>query len=96
MKDLLLLLCRYPFDAANRDILSEMIGKVQDWHKMSELINTHGIIALAAYNIKEAGLEKEVPGEAMAILENGYMQSVVRNTWLTERWKEVNAILSNA
>ena len=59
MKDLLLLLCRYPFDAANRDILSEMIGKVQDWHKMSELINTHGIIALAAYNIKEAGLEKD-------------------------------------
>ena len=63
---------------------------------MVRLINAHGIIALAAYNIKEAGLEKEVPADAMAALENGYRQSVVRNIWLTERWKEVNAILENA
>ena len=32
----------------------------------------------------------------MAILKNGYIQSVVRNTWLTEQWKEVNKILGNA
>ena len=32
----------------------------------------------------------------MKILEDGYRQSMVRNLWLTERWKEVNSILGNA
>jgi len=96
MKELLLLLCHYPYDETNRETLSKLISQVQDWHALVELINAHGIIALAAYNIKESGLKEEVPGEAMALLENGYRQSMVRNTWLTERWKEVNAILCNA
>jgi len=67
-----------------------------DWHYSVNLINAHGIIALAAYNIKEAGLAKVVPEEAMKILEDGYRQSMMRNIWLTERWKEVNSILSKA
>jgi len=96
MKDLLLLLCLYPFEKKNRENLSKLIREVSDWNKTAELINAHGIIALAAYNIKEAGLENEIPAEAMAILENGLRQSVVRNIWLTKRWKEVNAILENA
>jgi len=96
MKDLLFLLCNYPFEEKKREPLTKLIREVQDWHKMVELINAHGIIALAAYNIKECGLEKVIPADAMAALENGYMQSVVRNAWLTERWKEVNTILCNA
>jgi hypothetical protein len=96
MRELLLLLCRYPYEEKDRDLLSKLIGEVQDWQKLVELIIAHGIIALAAYNIKEAGLIKEVPEEAMSILENGYMKNVVRNLWLTERWKEVNTILTNA
>jgi len=96
MKELLSLLCLYPFDEKNREALSDLLGKVLDWHEMTDLINAHGIIALAAYNIKEAGLKKEIPEDVMTILENGYMQSIVRNTWFTERWKEVNTILCNA
>lgn len=96
MKELLLLLCRYPFDEINREDLSRLLGAVRDWHKMVDLINAHGIIALAAYNIREAGLEKTIPEDLMALLENGRMQSMVRNAWLTERWKEVNTILTNA
>jgi hypothetical protein len=63
---------------------------------MVKLINAHGIIALADYNIRGAGLEKAVPDDSMAFLDNGRMQSMMRNTWLTERWKEVNVILTNA
>lgn len=96
MRELLLLLCRYPWEEKNRELLSKLIREVQDWPTLVSLINAHGIIALAAYNIKEAGLVKVVPQEAMTILENGYMMSVVRNLWLTERWKEVNTILTNA
>lgn len=96
MRELLLLLCQYPFDSATRETLSKLIREVQDWHKIVRLINAHGIIALAAYNLKESGLEKEIPGDSMAILENGYLQSVIRNVWLTKQWKEVNAILSDS
>ena len=96
MRELLLLLCRYPYDPSNRDTLSRLLREIDDWHFMVNLINAHGIIALAAYNIKEARLESEIPLDAMAFLENGYMQSVVRNAWLTERWKEVNQILNDA
>lgn len=96
MKELLLLLARYPFDETNRGILSNLLNGVNDWPALVKLINAHGIIALAAYNIKEAGLDRVVPGDSMAILEKGLIQSIVRNTWLTERWKEVNSILSNA
>lgn len=96
MRELLLLLCRYPFEEKNGEQLSKLISEVRDWQKLVELINAHGIIALAAYNIQEAGLVKVVPAEAMAILEQGYMKSVVRNLWLSERWKEVNTILTNA
>jgi len=96
MKDLLLLLCHYPFEEKNREPLTKLLQEVQDWNKTVSLINDHGIIALAAYNIKEAGLAKEIPIDAMTVLENGYMLSVVRNAWLTERWKEVDTILSGA
>jgi hypothetical protein len=96
MKELLLLLCRYPIDLGNRETVSKLISEVQDWKELVRLINAHGIIALAAYNIKEAGLENEVPADAMTALENGYRQSVVRNIWLTERWKEVDEILGKA
>jgi Uncharacterised nucleotidyltransferase len=96
MRELLLLLCRYPFDEKNRETLSKLIREVKDWPGLVKLINAHGIIALAAYNIKEAGLEKEIPGDAMAILENGYFKSIQRNAWLTERWKEVNTLLCYA
>jgi hypothetical protein len=96
MRELLLLLCQYPFREENREPLMNQLGKVSDWRKLVGLINSHGIIALAAYNIKESGLVNEVPPDAMASLENGYKQSMVRNLWLAERWKEVNKILSDA
>lgn len=96
MKDLLLLLAHYPYNPSTREALKSMLSEVTDWNSFIRLINAHGIIALAAYNIKEARLENIVPVQAMAMLENGLRQSIVRNAWLTERWKEVNEILTGA
>jgi hypothetical protein len=93
---LLVSLCRLQFSDKQKSLVNEYVRQVTDWSNFTRLANEHGIIALAAYNIKESGLEKEIPREAMAILENGFLQSKVRNTWLTERWKEVNTILCNA
>lgn len=89
MKELLLLLSGYP----HRDSkLCELIKGV-DWHKAIELINAHGITALAYYNIMESGCL--IPENKLKILEHGHMQSVVRNTWLTHQWKQVNTILNH-
>lgn len=96
MKDLLFILADYPFGEANRQLLSDLLKKIEDWARLVTLVNDHGIIALARYNIKQAGLDNIVPTEALGRLENGYRQSVARNSWLTERWKNVNKILCNA
>ena len=96
MKDLLLLLASYPYNESDKERMADLLGTVQDWEVFVKLVNDHGIIALSAYNIREARLVSLVPAKAMQILENGLMQSVVRNAWLAERWKEVNEILNNA
>ena len=72
LKELLLLLCRYPFEVSNKVQLLKLLEEVRDWNNLVELINAHGIIALAAYNIREAGLEKfslqfDVPCWTMAV-----------------------------
>lgn len=93
---LLVSLCRLQFSEEQKDLTGEYMKNVNDWSYFTRLANEHGVIALAAYNIKACGLENDIPREKMAILENGYMQSLMRNTWLTVRWKEVNTILTNA
>jgi hypothetical protein len=96
IRDLLILLSKYPPEENNRKALSELIERVQDWSKLIALINSHGIIALAAANLEAARLEKLVPEQVMSALGNGLLQSVVRNAWLAGKWKEVNKILSDA
>lgn len=96
MKELLLLLSGYPFDNKDKPALGRALREVSDWKPVVELINAHGIIALAAFNLNKSGLSNIVPPEAMALLDNGYKQSLARNTWLTLRWKEVNSILTDA
>jgi len=96
MKDLLLLLSQYPHNPENNEVLSSHLSWINDWSNSTNLINKHGITALSYYNLKEAGLLISLPGEAVSLLEKGYLQSVARNSWLTERWKEVNNILSEA
>lgn len=96
MKELLSCLCCYPYEPASRDRLKELLQRVDNWDQAALLINRHGITALAAYNIKEAGLTGMIPAGTMTMLEGGWKKSLVRNAWLTERWKEVNKILSGS
>ncbi len=96
MKELLLLLANYPYRSSNKEDLKRLLAEITDWDSFVKLVNAHGIIALAAYNIKEARLVSLVPAKAMQVLENGLMQSMVRSSWLAERWKEVNEILNEA
>jgi hypothetical protein len=96
MKELLLLLSRYPFEEMNRERLKKLTGDVDDWDHVTSLIRQHGITALAAYNISEAGLDKNIPEKTFTFLQNGLRRSIARNAWMKERWKEVNKILTEA
>lgn len=93
---LLLALCRLDFtEEQNQGILKFMEGGI-DWERYLKLVNEHGIIALEAYNIRELGLSGRVPEGVMKILDNARMKTLMRNTWQTQQWKEVNDILSAA
>lgn len=89
-------LCRMEFDDRQKGEISELAGQVSDWNRFSWLVNEHGITALAARNIHYLELDTLVPDDITKFLEGGRMQSMIRNTWLTGKWKEVNVILSEA
>lgn len=72
------------------------MNEIKDWDHFVKLANEHSIIALTAYHIHQVGLTDLVPIEAMQLLDNGRMQSMIQSTWLVQRWKEVNKILSEA
>jgi hypothetical protein len=93
---LLISLCRLEFTGEQKKEIGMLMKEIKDWDHFVRLVNDHGIIALAAYNIREAGLADIVPKEAMKVLDNGRTQSMIRNTWLVHKWKEVNIILSEA
>lgn len=92
----LLSLCQLEFREKQKADICDLMKKVKDWNNFVQLANKHGIIALIAYNIRENGLTNQVPDATMKMLDNGHMQSIVRNTWLIKRWKEVNTILTEA
>jgi hypothetical protein len=93
---LLLSICRLHFSEEQKSEIRGLMKDVKDWDRFVQLANNHGIIALTAYNIRENGLTDQVPDSAMKILDNGRMQSMIRNIWLLKRWKEVNTILTEA
>jgi hypothetical protein len=91
---LLLSLCRLELSGERRAESVEMMKEIADWDRFVRLANEHGVIAITAYNIRENRMADQVPDTVMKILDNARMQSMIRDTWLVQRWKEVNAILS--
>jgi len=92
----LLSLCRLDFNEEEKTELRVLVEQVKDWDKIVRISNEHGIIALAAFNLKETHLDCLIPEKQMRMLNDGLIQSMIRNTWLLERWKEVNTILTEA
>jgi len=108
---LLVQLCRMHFTEVQEEEIRLLTGRVKDWERFLKLANEHGVIALTAYNLircktQDAGRKtqddvtayevKEIPERVMKVLENGLMQSVMRDAWLAERWREVNNILNES
>ena len=93
---LLLALCRLDFSKQQKVEIKDLLKEVSDWDRFLKLANEHGVISLEAYNLRELGLTEMVPGKIIEILDNARMKTLMRNTWQTQQWKEVNEILSGA
>jgi len=93
---LLLSICRLEFGENETGNLKLLADEIKDWMQFANLANKHGIIALIAYNVRATNLANLIPDNVNRLLNDGLMQSILRNTWLTERWKEVNRILTDA
>lgn len=93
---LLLALCRLDFSGEQKQAILRLLEEHIDWDRYLKLVNEHGIIALEAYNIRELWLSDRVPEGVMKTLDNARMKTLMRNTWQTQQWKEVNDILSGA
>ena len=93
---LALALCSLDFDDNQKDEISELLKGITDWDRYIQLVNEHGVIALEAYNLRELRLADLLPAHVREVLDNARMKILLRNTWLTGRWKEINAILSAA
>ena len=93
---LLLALCRLEFSEDEKNILKILTRQIKDWDRFVKLANEHGIIALTTFNLKGSNLGDLVPEPAMRLLNDGLMQSMIRNAWLVRRWKEINKILTEA
>ncbi len=89
-------LCRLEFDDVIKNDIRELIGETMDWDRFTKLVTYHGITALTARNLHNLDLDTKIPSETLKFLDGGRMQSMIRNTWLAGRWKEVNTILSEA
>lgn len=96
IKDLLILLSNYPYNNSDKQSIANLLSTIADWPKTIELLNAHGIIAIAAYNIESAGLSHLIPPAFLRVIDNGQKLTITRNLWLVKRWKEVNDILINA
>jgi hypothetical protein len=92
----LLALCGLDFSEEQKKEIIQLMESLIDWDRYLKLVNEHGIIALEAYNISELGLSDRLPEGVLKILDNARMKTLMRNTWQTQQWKEVNDILSGA
>ena len=57
-------LCRLEFSEEQKSEIRELMKEVKDWDHFVKLANNHGIIALTAYNMREAGLADLCPGRS--------------------------------
>jgi hypothetical protein len=90
---LLLELCRLTFSNAQTAKIKELVTSVTDWDYFATLANEHGVVALVFNNMEKSGLLSAVPEKIAAILNNGLMLSLSRNSFHTSVITEVLRIL---
>jgi len=91
----LILLCLPKLDRPAFDFLEKSVSKIKDWPWFVRIVNEHGIIALAYYQLKTTGLISNLPPEYAETLRAGYLASLRRNTLIYKLFYETADIASN-
>jgi len=93
-ESLLLALCRLEFSDEKLNKIRSLISLVSDWNKFRVLANSHGVAALAGYNLEKLNLLTGIPEEVVAYFKNARMISLSRNAFNTEAMGEVLGLLN--
>ena len=91
---LLLDLCRISLKDEQKVRIGELLTKAGDWDYLLNLANEHGIVSLVYYNLEQAGLLSRVPENAGKTLQSSNLKSLARNTFLIEKYIELENVLS--
>ncbi len=91
---LMIALCRLNFGKEDKDYINDLVSKVTGWDQFVSLANEHGISALVCNNLKELKLIDRLPVKEARFLENAYLKSLSRNTYLFEKLEEVKKHLA--
>lgn len=91
---LMIALCRLSFGNEDKDYIYDLVRKVTGWNHFVSLANEHGISALVCNNLKELKLIDRLPVQEARFLENTYLKSLSRNTYLFEKLEEVKKHLA--
>ena len=91
----ILLLNIIPLPDGNRKIIKDLITEVEDWDNFIRMANKHGVIALVYHNIEKSNLFSSVPPEIHNTLKTLYFKSLARNTFLVEKFTELQKNLES-
>ncbi len=88
----LLLLCLPDLDDKKISHLKNLLEEISDWNKFINLLNQHGIIALANHKLNSSGLTKLLPDREREILYKSYLKSLARNSAIFSLFQKVSDI----
>lgn len=85
----LLLLCIPEPDKEKISFLEYLLGEITGWPQFINLLNQHGIIALAHYNLNRYGLADRIPVKERELLYKSFLKSLANNTAVFSLFGEV-------
>lgn len=92
---LLLKVCRLSFNDKEKDEIQSLLKKITDWNHFIWLANEHGVIALVYNNLNILESLSLIKSEIRDTLWNLYLKSLARNTFLVEKFIELQQKLAD-
>ncbi|MDT8402616.1 MAG: nucleotidyltransferase family protein [Bacteroidales bacterium] len=94
-EELLLELCRLSFNSEQKNIIRELVNSESDWDYFIRLANEHGIVSSTYHSLEQLDLLSEMPENIKETLRALYLKSLARNTFLAERFIDINKTLAD-
>ncbi len=93
-EELQLNLCRLSFNNEQKIRIKDLTEEVNDWDYFIRLANKHGIVSLVFHNLEKLELISTTQENARNTLQELHLKSLARNTFLLEKYIELQKILA--